>query len=50
VIDLRHLLDQVYDRAGYEVVIDYDQLPVPLLAEDEAAWVEAQLRAARSFN
>lgn len=50
VIDLRHLLDQVYDRAGYEVVIDYDQPPVPPLAEDEAAWVEAQLRAARSFN
>ncbi|GAB4350420.1 MAG: hypothetical protein OHK0047_44450 [Leptolyngbyaceae cyanobacterium] len=27
------MLDQVYDRAGYSVVIDYNQEPVPPLSE-----------------
>lgn len=31
VVDLQTLLSQVYDRAGYEVVIDYDQPPVPAI-------------------
>lgn len=37
VVDLHVLLDQVYDRAGYEVVIDYAQAPVP-------AWLSSWLK------
>ena len=31
IVNLHALLNQVYDRAGYEVVIDYTQEPVPAL-------------------
>ncbi|MEM8805883.1 MAG: DUF4058 family protein [Cyanobacteria bacterium P01_G01_bin.38] len=44
VIDLHLLLDQVYDRAGYEVVIDYAQPPVPSLDAADAAWAKAWLQ------
>lgn len=39
-IDLRPLLDQVYDRAGYGVVIDYSKAPTPGLKDTDRAWVE----------
>jgi hypothetical protein len=44
VMDLHLLLDQVYDRAGYEVVIDYTQAPVPALDDADLAWVNAWLK------
>jgi Protein of unknown function (DUF4058) len=44
VIDLQSLLDQVYDRAGYEVVIDYAQAPIPLLPETDAEWIDEWLK------
>ncbi len=39
------LLNQVYDRAGYGVVIDYDSMPVPPLSEADWAWVRSWWRA-----
>ncbi|MEP0885949.1 DUF4058 family protein [Trichocoleus sp. ST-U3] len=44
VVDLRTLLNGVYDISGYDLVIDYTREPVPLLAESDAAWVDASLR------
>jgi hypothetical protein len=44
MIDLNQLLNHLYDRAGYDFVIDYQTEPIPALAESEAAWVDAQLR------
>ncbi len=38
VIDLTPLLAGVYDRAGYNLVIRYDQPPKPLLSEQDTAW------------
>ncbi|MEL7502062.1 MAG: DUF4058 family protein [Cyanobacteria bacterium J06554_6] len=43
IIDLRVLLDQVYDRAGYEVVIDYSQEPAPPLDKTDSVWVRSWL-------
>jgi hypothetical protein len=44
-LDLEEALQIVYDNAGYEDWIDYTQPPPdPLLAPDDAAWVETQLR------
>lgn len=40
MVDLKLLLDQVYERAGYEVVIDYAQAPVPPLAAKALEWVQ----------
>jgi Protein of unknown function (DUF4058) len=37
-INLRTLLDGVYDRSGYGLVIDYSQAPIPPLTESEAQW------------
>ncbi len=44
VVDLFSLIDQVYERAGYEVVIDYDKPPVPPLGGDSAAWMDELLK------
>jgi hypothetical protein len=44
VIRLKELLDGVYDRSGYEFVIDYYRDPIPPLSKAEAAWVEVLLR------
>lgn len=42
-VDLQTLLNQTYDRAGYDLVIDYSHPPVPPLPEEDAAWVNALL-------
>lgn len=43
-VDLQFLLQQVYDRAGYDLAIDYAREPVPALSEEDAAWMDALLR------
>lgn len=44
VINLRELLDQVYERSGYNYFIDYSTLPVPPLSSTEQQWVETYLQ------
>ncbi|WP_026101028.1 DUF4058 family protein [Synechococcus sp. PCC 7336] len=44
VVDLRVLLSQVYERAGYEVVMDYSRDPVPPLSDRAAVWMDNLLR------
>jgi hypothetical protein len=39
MINLRQLLDGIYDRSGYGLVIDYSQPAVPPLTAPDAAWV-----------
>lgn len=39
-IDLKNLLDQVYDRAGYAFILDYTQLPPPPLRAEEVDWLQ----------
>jgi Protein of unknown function (DUF4058) len=38
-IDLKVMLDGIYDRSGYGFVIDYSQAPTPALTETDLAWV-----------
>jgi hypothetical protein len=45
IIDLQGLLNQVYDRAGYNLVIDYARPPVPPLNEADAAWADELLHS-----
>src|SRR3990172_12478739 len=40
-VDLGALLQGVYDRAGYDLVVRYNQPPHPPLVEDDAAWAAA---------
>lgn len=44
IIDLHPLLDIVYDRAGYDVVIDYNHEPVPPLDEPAMTWTDHLLQ------
>lgn len=44
LVDLQSLLGQVYDRARFEMAIDYHQEPVPPLTEEDRVWSDALLR------
>lgn len=43
-LDLQAVLDAAYDRAGYDLDVDYARPPAPPLAADDAAWADALLR------
>jgi hypothetical protein len=43
---LKGLLDGIYDRSGYGLVIDYAQDPVPPLAGADAVWAREWLKKA----
>jgi hypothetical protein len=44
ILDLQTLINELYDRASYDLIIDYRQEPVPALSEENAAWTDALLR------
>ncbi|MCU0545333.1 MAG: DUF4058 family protein [Oscillatoriaceae cyanobacterium Prado104] len=44
VVDLQALIDEVYDRGGYDFEIDYTADVVPPLSETDAVWVDTLLR------
>ncbi|MBI4586592.1 MAG: DUF4058 family protein [Planctomycetes bacterium] len=43
-LDLGRAIRTIYDRAGYDLRIDYRQSLTPGLSADEEAWVKAHLR------
>ncbi|MCC5617051.1 DUF4058 family protein [Nostoc sp. CHAB 5836] len=43
-IDLRSLLDQIYDQGSYDLRIDYSRPPIPALSEPDMAWVTERLQ------
>lgn len=44
LVDLQSLLSGVYERARYDLAIDYSLEPVPPLKEEDKIWVDALLR------
>ena len=40
VILLAELLEQAYQEAALDLVIDYDQRPEPALSEPDVSWLE----------
>jgi hypothetical protein len=42
-LDLNAILHELYDRAGYDLAIDYRSKPIPPLSQDDEAWAEALL-------
>lgn len=44
LVDLQALLHDVYDRAGFDLAIDYTREPVPALSEADAVWVNELLQ------
>ena len=47
VLDLNQILHDLYDRAGYDLRINYQTEPVPPLAEEDTSWLDALLRQAK---
>jgi hypothetical protein len=44
-LDLQAVLNTAYDRAAYDLVVDYTRQPVPPLTDETAAWATELLRA-----
>ena len=44
-LDLQAVLDAAYDRAGYDLEIDYRKEPEPPLDAELAAWADQLLRS-----
>jgi hypothetical protein len=44
-LDLQAVLDTAYDRAGYDLSVDYTRDPTPPLPEEWAAWADGLLKA-----
>jgi hypothetical protein len=43
-LDLQAVMDAVYDRGGYNVLLDYREEPTPLLTPQEKEWANALLK------
>ena len=46
-IDLKSLLDDIYERGSYDLRIDYSRPPIPALSESDMAWVNERLQQQR---
>ncbi|MCB0061431.1 MAG: DUF4058 family protein [Caldilineaceae bacterium] len=46
LLDLNRILHDLYDRAGYDLRINYQRDPVPAFEGDDVKWVDALLRKA----
>jgi hypothetical protein len=49
-LDLQVMLNTAYERAGYELLIDYRQEPVPPLPPNAAAWAKEVVAKACSAD
>ncbi len=47
VVDLKALLDEFYDKASYDIRVNYTQPPVPPLSDADAQWAHSVLSAGR---
>lgn len=43
-VPLQKLLNEIYERSGYDYFIDYTADPLPPLTEDERVWIDGVLR------
>jgi hypothetical protein len=42
-LDLHQLLGEIYEQAGFDLTIDYDQPPIPPLSADRSDWLKTIL-------
>jgi hypothetical protein len=50
LVRLQDILQEIYDRAGFDLAIDYSQPPIPSLTQAETAWITPLLRASGNVN
>lgn len=48
LLDLNTILHNLYDRAGYDLRINYGVAPIPSLDEDDTTWLDGLLRQAEA--
>ncbi len=39
IVSLQHLIGDIYDQSGYDLVINYAEPPIPPLADEDARWL-----------
>ncbi|MEM9924925.1 MAG: DUF4058 family protein [Cyanobacteria bacterium P01_D01_bin.50] len=44
IVDLQDLINGIYERASYDLVIDYSQEPVPELSQEDKIWLDELLK------
>lgn len=44
-VELKPLLDEIYELSGYDLDVDYSQDPVPKWSASELAWIDKQLQS-----
>ncbi len=44
IVDLQSLLEDLYDRAGYDLVIDYTHESIPPLSKADTVWADSWLK------
>ncbi|GET38045.1 DUF4058 family protein [Microseira wollei] len=44
IVDLQHLVNEIYEQAGFDTRIDYNQSCVPPLSEADAVWANSLLQ------
>ncbi|MBR8840173.1 MAG: DUF4058 family protein, partial [Stigonema ocellatum SAG 48.90 = DSM 106950] len=49
-LDLKSLLDQIYDQGSYDLRIDYSRPPIPALSEPDMAWLNEILQQFRGVR
>lgn len=49
VVDLKPLLDGLYDKASYDLRVDYAKPPIPPLSDADAQWAAQVLRRKRAI-
>lgn len=49
-VDLKPLLDGVYDRASYDLRVDYTRPPIPSLSDADAEWARQALSQANTVT
>lgn len=47
IINLQNLLGDIYDQSGYDLVINYNDPPVPALKEADSVWLAEWLTKIR---
>jgi hypothetical protein len=48
LVDLNELLSGVYERAGYDLVLNYGEPPTPPLNEADAVWANEILKQVKA--
>jgi hypothetical protein len=45
IVHLQSLLNEIYDRGGYDLRLDYNREPLPALSQADAGWADERLKS-----